>query len=79
MNDSTNFCLFGGQKRAQNWHLKPHDINGKKTIFIGLFLNLLRTFRGMRNMGGVGDAMDFRKSNAKVFEVDDNVLSSLTA
>jgi len=42
-------------------------------VFIGLFLNLLRTFRGMKNMGGVGDAMDFRKSNAKVFEVDTNV------
>jgi AFG3 family protein len=27
----------------------------------------------MKNLGGVGDAMDMRKSNAKVFEVDTNV------
>lgn len=42
-------------------------------IFIAIFLNMIRTFRGMKNMGGIGDAMDFRKTNAKMFEVDANV------
>ena len=42
-------------------------------VFIGQFVNMLRTFKGMKNMGGIGDAMDFRKSNAKVFEVETNV------
>jgi len=34
---------------------------------------MMRSFRSMKNLGGIGDAMDFRKSNAKVFEVEENV------
>ena len=46
---------------------------GSALIFIGLFISIIRSMKNMRNIGGIGDAMDFRKSNAKVFETDENV------
>ena len=41
-------------------------------FFLGIFISLFRSVQPMRNMGGLGEAMSFRKSNAKFVDIKIN-------